>query len=112
MAASTPQGSTSPSSAWGWLSLYAALGALVALAFVSLGWLLLGPVIVVIVVLKRVAPTSGRSAIGVAAGAGLVLGCLGVLRSNLPYGLPFVGMGVSLLLIGLLEQTRRTSFSS
>jgi hypothetical protein len=59
-----------------------------------------------------VAPTSGRGAIGVAAGAGLVLVCLGVLRSKMPYGLPFVGMGVSLLLIGLLEQTRRTSFSS
>jgi hypothetical protein len=86
--------------------MYAVLGTLAALGAVSLGWLLLAPVLVIAGVLRFA--TRRRGAIGMAVGAGAMLLLIGVPTLDRAYGARFVVMGGSLLVAGFAEQARRT----
>jgi hypothetical protein len=77
---------------------------------VSSGWIVLGPVILALAACSFV-PTVRRSACGVALGAGLVFVGLAVRAGDHPYTGALLGMGIPLLVVGVLEWTRRIWFA-
>jgi hypothetical protein len=87
------------------LAVCACLGALGALSAISLGWLVLGPVMLVVLALCW---TRFRGdLLGVAVAAGGVLLWLGAMGLDRRYPAPFVVMGTSLLVFGVLGEVRR-----
>jgi hypothetical protein len=85
---------------------YALLGAIAVVGALSLGWLVLAPVLVLALLLRFT--VRRRGAIGMAAGAGMMLLVFGLPALDRAYGPRLVVMGVSLLCAGLTEQARRT----
>jgi hypothetical protein len=85
--------------------LYAVLGVAVALGAISFGWLVLGPVMLVVVLLSRTRVRHGLA--GTAVGAGLLLLFVGLTALDRQYGVRFVEMGVSLFVFGVLALVRR-----
>jgi hypothetical protein len=90
-----------------WFSAYVVLGAVAALSLLSLGWLLLAPVLLVVVATLFV-PAARRAVPGLAIGAGLVFAFFAVMGTGRPYARPLALMAAGLLVAGVAEQIRRT----
>ena len=94
--------------AWGWFCVWATVGVLCALGFLEAGWLLLGPVLLVVIALMATGREIRRAAFGLALGGGLALSYFAYLERDRAPGVPLLEMGVSLVIVGVLEQIRRT----
>ena len=90
-----------------WFLAFVAIGVLVGLSLVSFGWLVLGPM-VLIVGISLVSSTARRSVSGLAVGVGVVFVFFAVTGDDRSYVVPFLAMGIPLLVVGVLELVRRT----
>jgi len=99
-------GGRSAVSAWSGFGLYLGLGVLLVLSLVSIGWLLLGPLVLVIG-LSLFSRSLRRGIGGLAVGAGVTFLFLAAIAEGGSYATSFVMMGIPLVFVGVLEQIRR-----
>jgi hypothetical protein len=92
---------------WPWLSAYVVIGVLAGLSLISLGWILLGPV-VLIVGITLFSSTARRGVSGLALGVGLVFVFFAATGGDHSYVVGLLVMGTSLIVVGILELVRRT----
>lgn len=92
---------------WPWFCGYVVAGVLGVLSFVSLGWLLLGP-LVLLVGLSLVGSTARRSVWGLAVGAGFAFVYFAAASDGRSYAGSMLVMGVSLLVAAAFALVRRT----
>jgi hypothetical protein len=96
----------SEASPWIGFGLYLGLGVLLVLSLVSLGWILLGPLAIVIGL--SISSRSLRGGIGgLAVGAGAAFLLFAGIADGGSYVSSFVAMGIPLVFVGVLEQIRR-----
>ena len=95
---------------WPWFCVYLTLGAFGALSVVSLGWVLLGP-LVLLVGVSLFSANARRGSPGLAVGAGLVFGYFAASGDGRTYGQLLMVIAIGLLVAGVLEQVRRTWFA-
>jgi hypothetical protein len=91
---------------WIGFGLYFGLGVLLVLSLVSLGWILLGPLAIVIGL--SISSRSLRRGIGgLAVGAGATFLLFAGIADGGSYVSAFVAMGIPLVFVGVMEQIRR-----
>ena len=93
---------------WGWFGVWVPVGVLGALGFLVGGWLLLGPVLLIVIGFLVAGREIRRGAFGFALGAGLAVLYIAYLERARSPAIPLLEMGISLALVGVLEQFRRT----
>jgi MprA protease rhombosortase-interaction domain-containing protein len=87
----------------GWFWIWSLVGACAALGFVSLGFLLLVPVLLVAIAIQRFAHPPGRAALGLISGVGLLFLLVAYLNRHGPFDAHTWGtVGVLLLTAGVL----------
>ena len=96
----------SAASVWTGFGLYLMLGVLLVLSLASLGWLLLGPLLLVIGLSLLSGPLR-RGIGGLAVGAGAALLFFATIAGGGSYAISFAAMGIPLVFVGVLEQIRR-----
>jgi hypothetical protein len=99
-------GGRSAVSPWSGFGLYLGLGVLLVLSLVSIGWLLLGPLLLVIG-LSLFSRSLRRGIGGLAVGAGVTFLFLAAIADGGSYATSFAMMGIPLVCVGVLEQIRR-----